>query len=459
MALATKCPHCNTIFRVASEQLKLRGGIVRCGSCNEVFDGNAALVGMPSTALAPAPSQPSSASSASPFAPPVAPPAPAFAPAADSGAAPAARPGWSGWRWGGAPAADRSVAAPADTARPADGGDGADADQFLRADTTTSDADADVGTDVDANADVGLDVSPTAGVAQSSDFAFLSAFPPEPALRFEHLDLHLDLDLEGELELPDTDEDWMHASTTPTIPCAPASRPTAAGADAQDTGDAQDGADAGEAAQGADVPPTAEGDAAPTTASPRAPEPLVWAAAASDGADIDEPSFVKQGRRRERNSKAIRIALTLGSLILLCAALAQGVFVFRNQLAAQLPAIKPALSSLCALAGCRIDLPAQIDLITIEPGELQTLAAATFSFTTVLHNQSRAAQRWPHLELTLTEADDKPVVRRVFAPAEYLAAPADPASGVAARSEQTIKLYFTFHQAQASGYHIAVFYP
>ncbi|MGO4468107.1 MJ0042-type zinc finger domain-containing protein, partial [Pseudoduganella sp. RAF53_2] len=44
MALATKCPHCNTVFRVAADQLKLRGGIVRCGACNEVFDGNAALV-------------------------------------------------------------------------------------------------------------------------------------------------------------------------------------------------------------------------------------------------------------------------------------------------------------------------------------------------------------------------------------------------------------------------------
>ena len=44
MALATKCPHCNTIFRVAADQLKLRGGIVRCGSCQQVFDGNSALV-------------------------------------------------------------------------------------------------------------------------------------------------------------------------------------------------------------------------------------------------------------------------------------------------------------------------------------------------------------------------------------------------------------------------------
>ena len=44
MALATQCPHCGTQFRVAADQLKLRGGIVRCGACQQIFDGNSALV-------------------------------------------------------------------------------------------------------------------------------------------------------------------------------------------------------------------------------------------------------------------------------------------------------------------------------------------------------------------------------------------------------------------------------
>ena len=44
MALATQCPHCQTRFRVASDQLKLRGGIVRCGSCQRIFDGSAHLI-------------------------------------------------------------------------------------------------------------------------------------------------------------------------------------------------------------------------------------------------------------------------------------------------------------------------------------------------------------------------------------------------------------------------------
>ncbi|MCX8005517.1 MAG: zinc-ribbon domain-containing protein [Burkholderiaceae bacterium] len=38
MALATRCPNCQALFRVVADQLKLRGGLVRCGACRHVFD-------------------------------------------------------------------------------------------------------------------------------------------------------------------------------------------------------------------------------------------------------------------------------------------------------------------------------------------------------------------------------------------------------------------------------------
>jgi predicted Zn finger-like uncharacterized protein len=38
MALATRCPNCHALFRVVADQLKLRGGLVRCGACQHVFD-------------------------------------------------------------------------------------------------------------------------------------------------------------------------------------------------------------------------------------------------------------------------------------------------------------------------------------------------------------------------------------------------------------------------------------
>lgn len=36
--MLTRCPHCETTFRVTSEQLTVRQGSVRCGSCREVFN-------------------------------------------------------------------------------------------------------------------------------------------------------------------------------------------------------------------------------------------------------------------------------------------------------------------------------------------------------------------------------------------------------------------------------------
>ena len=35
--LITRCPHCNTTFRVTENQLEVAGGAVRCGSCLEIF--------------------------------------------------------------------------------------------------------------------------------------------------------------------------------------------------------------------------------------------------------------------------------------------------------------------------------------------------------------------------------------------------------------------------------------
>lgn len=175
--------------------------------------------------------------------------------------------------------------------------------------------------------------------------------------------------------------------------------------------------------------------------------------------DAHEPAFVTQGRRREQSSKALQIALAAGSVFLLLLVLLQIMTTFRNPLAAQFPQFKPALSTLCGLAGCKVDLPAQIEALAIEQGELQTLAPQTFSYVSLLRNHSRSVQAWPSIELTLDDSDDKPVLRRVITPHEYLPAKIDVASGLAPRSEQTIKVYFTSEQARAAGYHIAIFYP
>jgi predicted Zn finger-like uncharacterized protein len=52
MALAARCPNCRALFRVVADQLKLRGGLVRCGSCRQVFDAIGSLSYVDDVALA-----------------------------------------------------------------------------------------------------------------------------------------------------------------------------------------------------------------------------------------------------------------------------------------------------------------------------------------------------------------------------------------------------------------------
>jgi len=174
----------------------------------------------------------------------------------------------------------------------------------------------------------------------------------------------------------------------------------------------------------------------------------------------DEPGFVRRGRRRQKLSRTFRLVFGIGSAVLLATALLQGAYAFRDQLAANFPQTKPLLAQICNLAGCRIDLPAQISSVSLESTELQALAAAKdrFVLTVLLRNYSKTAQEWPYIELTLNDAAEKPLLRRVFTPADYLFKP-DVALGFPADSERTVKLTFALSQIQASGYRVYLFYP
>lgn len=53
--MLTRCPHCQTAFRVTPEQLKVRQGRVRCGECRAVFDALDSLADETPALATPAP--------------------------------------------------------------------------------------------------------------------------------------------------------------------------------------------------------------------------------------------------------------------------------------------------------------------------------------------------------------------------------------------------------------------
>ena len=181
----------------------------------------------------------------------------------------------------------------------------------------------------------------------------------------------------------------------------------------------------------------------------------------AEAATEDKPEFVLQAERAQKRKKILTIVYALLSLILLPALLGQVVYLNRNSIAAMYPDTKPGLQKACAMLACQISLPAKIEQITIEANELisQDSEKNIFQLTLQLQNHSAMPLAWPHVELILNDAKDKTVIRKSFSPKEYLSEAGEEAKGFTPNSDKNIKIYFELPQLKASGYHVGAFYP
>lgn len=139
----------------------------------------------------------------------------------------------------------------------------------------------------------------------------------------------------------------------------------------------------------------------------------------------------------------------------------QVLYFLRTPIATQWPEAKPWLAQACMLAGCTVELPKKIELLVIDDSDLQEDAEheGVIRLNTVLINNAAFAQAYPLLELTLTDHNDRPVLRRAFMAEEYMAKGTDIAAGIAAGEELQIKLALTSSEVEVSGYRVFVAYP
>lgn len=174
--------------------------------------------------------------------------------------------------------------------------------------------------------------------------------------------------------------------------------------------------------------------------------------------DVPE-SFALEPLLPDEDEPPRRWPWVMGILAALLAIVLQAAILWRVELAVLSPELKPALLTLCDLAGCDLPLPQKIDLIDIESSDLHPDPGAENRLQLVanLRNQAPFPQTWPHLELTLTDVSDRPLVRKVFSPAEYL--PANAASGFPAKGGQPVTLRLEAVGIAAVGYRVGIFYP
>jgi predicted Zn finger-like uncharacterized protein len=171
-----------------------------------------------------------------------------------------------------------------------------------------------------------------------------------------------------------------------------------------------------------------------------------------------EPERVLPDREKRHWPTLLSLA---GSLLLLALLAGQTAYFFRTELAANTPWMRPYLEQACAVLNCRIALPRNADLISIESSELQAdpTRATVIVLNAVVRNRAKFPQQYPSLELTLTNAQDQAIARRIFSPADYVDAHGAIGDGMPPGGEAIVKLYMDTRDMKAVGYRLYVFYP
>ena len=209
------------------------------------------------------------------------------------------------------------------------------------------------------------------------------------------------------------------------------------------------------------VPPPKVAAAPPSPRSPRSP--VTWASP-SRPADLYDarltqplPSFLRAADHAALwRRPAVRAALGVAVLLLPVCLLLQAALLWRDTLAARLPASEPALRMLCRLAGCQVQPLRRIDALAVDSSALNRLEGSPlYRLQLVLHNRADTAVLAPSLDLSLTDAQGKLVSRRVLALADL----GVPQSVLKAGQELPINVLMSTGERRVDGYTVELFYP
>ncbi len=172
-----------------------------------------------------------------------------------------------------------------------------------------------------------------------------------------------------------------------------------------------------------------------------------------------ENRFTRETRKPRSRRWAILGAIGIPLLVVVL--LAQALFHFRDTLAAESPSLKPMLVRACAALGCAIQPLRSVSALSIEASDLQADPAhrGLLILTATIRNRAPYPIGFPHLELSLTDAQDQVVVRRALAPADYAGGTANLAAGIAGNSEAPVKIFIDASATTQAGYRLYLFFP
>lgn len=402
MSYTTQCPGCQTRFKVNDKQLSAANGLVRCGRCSHVFNATEHFVTTDS-------------------APPVLTPPPVTAPPSSPPPAPAV-------------ASEALPPAAMSSSDPMD-----DFELELP------------------------DFDPQAAGEEAQDLGFLTA-PPAAPLAEAH----------AEEEEQSKEAEEFQRALAEALNTRSSARPSAnyaeQGTALQDDAPLPDVFGNKRRRSEQDNPP----DDAPTPTTVPAGdgeriEPVLGStpnkralnAYAEEQADLPLQDEEEEPAPRARRNPLLTAAMLLLSLLGVALLMAQLIYFNRTRIATEVPEARPALEAFCKLAGCNVPWPSDIAQIRTEWSELAFVPEHPnlIQLSATLKNHANYVQNYPMLEVSLKDADDQILIRKVFAPKDYLRPDDFKLFHFNANSEVKVTMRLDAGKVRAMGYSLYWFYP
>lgn len=129
----------------------------------------------------------------------------------------------------------------------------------------------------------------------------------------------------------------------------------------------------------------------------------------------------------------------------------------RHLWAARWPWMRPVLQALCRPFDCRIQTPLMLSALSVESSGFDQQDNGDFIFSLHLRHDRDHPVATPAIELTLTDSQERAVVRKVLLPA-HIGLPPVLAAGNGLESEARFELEPELHE-HVSGFRIELFYP
>ncbi len=427
----TQCPNCQTRFRLSPEHLAAADGQVRCGRCRHIFNAKDKLEDDP--ALTP------------PAAPqPEPPPTVATAAAATSAAAP----------WNEEPSNEAERLAQA--MQQAKSGDW---EEPKLADSDTLDT-ADANTD-----DFALDL-PDFGplpdfdtLSSVQDGATTDTVQQGPAETSEDTPQAEPAADQPSGENPSFDELLNDA----TVKQEAADKAAADELVEDERGDLPSFSALDDAPIAADAAPAVTGDIAEDSPLGQSAAAAAAAAAfAATAAHIDDSPAPP--RKPAQAASGFRVPVWLwvgGVLIALLMLAAQLVYLFRTDIAAEVPGTRAPLVATCQILGCSVPLPQKPGFLRTEWSEMSFIPdqPQLVQLGATLKNHAPYPVAWPYLELTLKDGEEHPLAKKVFAPQDYLAPEQIKLGQFNSNTEIKMQLQIDIGSLRTQGYSLLWFYP